>query len=142
MRRLKSCLVLLLFLNALFAAALRDATTVSSTNVSTEPPGARFDGQTYSSSNSFLWPAGSKHTVSIPMSQQPTSAKDAVQLQRLDGFDGFILGQRQSTHHHSRPGHHLLPRQGDGATRDVIELFFLRECRSFSLRRLSENHLR
>jgi len=78
MRRLKSCLVLFLFLNALFAAgALRAATTVSSTSVSTEPPGARFDvdGQTYSSSNSFLWPAGSKHTISIPVSQQPTSAK-------------------------------------------------------------------
>src|SRR2546422_2786294 len=78
MRRLKSCLVLFLFLNALFAAgALRAATTVSSTSVSNEPPGARFDvdGQTYSSSNSFLWPAGSKHTISIPVSQQPTSAK-------------------------------------------------------------------
>ena len=78
MRRIKSCLLLSLSLTVLFTAGvLLAATTGSSTRVYTEPPGATFsvDGQAYSSSASFVWPAGSKHTISIPVSQQPTAAK-------------------------------------------------------------------
>src|SRR2546423_95653 len=78
MRRPKILLLLLLSLTAVFSAGvLRAATTVSTTRVYTDPPGATFsvDGQVYTSSALFAWPAGSKHTISIPLSQQPTAAK-------------------------------------------------------------------
>ncbi len=66
---LSGVLVLLL---TFCAAALCADTTVSSTTVYTLPAGATFyvDGQQFTSAATFLWPQGSKHTLSITPLQQ------------------------------------------------------------------------
>jgi uncharacterized protein (TIGR03437 family) len=58
-------------------AAAQPGVTVSSTTVSTLPAGGTFyvDGQLYTNSFTFLWPQGSKHTLSITTAQQVPGAK-------------------------------------------------------------------
>lgn len=58
-------------------AAAQPGVTVSSTTVSTVPPGGTFyvDGQLYTNSFTFLWPQGSKHTLNIDPAQQVPLAK-------------------------------------------------------------------
>jgi uncharacterized protein (TIGR03437 family) len=77
MKRSLTCVVKCLpILLALGARTLR-ADTVSSTRVYTDPPGESFfvDGQFFTSSATFLWPQGSKHTLQAYAQQPNASAK-------------------------------------------------------------------
>ncbi len=62
----------LAFLLTISVAGLYADNTVSSTTVYTQPAGALFyvDGQQFTSAATFLWPQGSKHTLSISPVQQ------------------------------------------------------------------------
>lgn len=62
---------------ALCSGELSAQSTISSTRVSTEPSGAQFyvDGQLYERPALFLWPAGSKHVLSVYPNQQKPLTK-------------------------------------------------------------------
>src|SRR5690348_13216862 len=66
-----------LLVSLALAGSISAATTVSSTRVFTNPDGASFyvDGQLFTGSATFLWPAGSKHTLNILAVQQDPMAK-------------------------------------------------------------------
>ena len=92
-RDLRSVLFLSMFLT-IFGHLLDAQTTtpISSVRVYSSPTGARFmvDGLMYSSSQTFLWPAGSKHTLQFPQSYTPEGLPGGYQ-ESLDGNSRFTL---------------------------------------------------
>lgn len=90
-RDLRSVLFLMMFM-APFGHLLEAQTTstISSVRVYTVPSGARFvvDGLMYNGSQTFLWPAGSKHTLQFPQSFLPDGTGTAYQ-ESLDGNTRF-----------------------------------------------------
>lgn len=58
----------------------------STMRIYTDPPGARFivDGQTYTSSTNFQWPAGSTHVVSFPMDAPAPGSTSVTGTQTSD----------------------------------------------------------
>src|SRR5579864_4086972 len=78
MNRSNSCFLSFVLVSlALCAAPASAATTLSSTRIYTDLDLATFyvDGQLFIGSATFLWPAGSKHTLDITPVQYPTLAK-------------------------------------------------------------------
>ena len=92
-RHLRSALSLSLFLVA-FGHALEAQTTpsISSIRVYSNPTGIRFivDGLMYTSSQTFLWPTGSKHVLQLPQSLNPDGTPAGYQ-ESLDGNTRFTL---------------------------------------------------
>lgn len=76
---------LLLFLTAV-CCVWAQSSTISSITIGTTPTGARFyvDGQQYNTSQTFLWPQGSKHVVQFPTVLNPDGTATNYQLS-LDG---------------------------------------------------------
>ena len=86
-RDLRSALLLPMFLVPLAQCLeAQNTTTISSVRVYSNPNGARFmvDGLMYTSSQTFLWPAGSKHIVQFPKSTLPDGSASGYQ-ESLDG---------------------------------------------------------
>ena len=77
MKRSHFCPFSLLVFFSLALATSQAATTISATRIYTEPGGGSFyvDGQLFTDSATFLWPAGSKHTLNVNAVQYPTLAK-------------------------------------------------------------------
>jgi len=88
-RDLRSVIFLTLLLGSL-SGILQAQNTISSVRVYSNPAGARFvvDGLMYNGSQTFLWPAGSKHTVQFPLSFLPDGTAANYQ-ESLDGNTHF-----------------------------------------------------
>ena len=73
---------------------LSAANAVSATSVYTGPAGAMFyvDGQSYISAATFLWPQGSKHTLSIIPTQQASSYKAQYSFSGWSDSTGILSG--------------------------------------------------
>jgi uncharacterized protein (TIGR03437 family) len=73
------------------------AQTVSSVQVGTNPLGAVFsvDGVTYLSTQTFLWPQGSKHTIQFPFTEGPSGTTLPYQLSG-DGLTQYVFGDWQA----------------------------------------------
>ena len=86
--------VQLFLLISLGTATLHAGSTVSATSVYTDPAGALFyvDGQTYTSAATFLWPQGSKHTLSIIPIQQASSYKAQYSFAGWTDSTGILTG--------------------------------------------------
>lgn len=81
---------LLLIESLALAAAWGQSVPISSVQVLTDPPGARFyvDGQLYYAAQTFLWPQGSKHLL-----QFPTTITDGVATNYQQSLDGNVRYQ-------------------------------------------------
>ena len=79
---------------SLGAASLHAGSAVSATTVYTDPAGAMFyvDGQSYKSAATFLWPQGSKHTLSIIPIQQASSYKARYAFSGWIDSTGILSG--------------------------------------------------
>ena len=93
-RYLQSALFALMFL-AGFGQALSAQSTsaISSIRVYSIPGGARFivDGIVYNSSQTFLWPTGSKHTLQFPANFAPDGTLAGPYQESLDHNTRFTL---------------------------------------------------
>jgi uncharacterized protein (TIGR03437 family) len=92
MNRLISVQIFLLI--SLGTVTLYADNTVSATSVYTDPAGAMFyvDGQTYTGAATFLWPQGSKHTLSIIPTQQASSYKAQYAFTGWTDSTGILTG--------------------------------------------------
>ena len=92
MNRLISALLFLLI--SLGTATLYAQNTVSATSVYTDPAGAMFyvDGQSYTGAATFLWPQGSKHTLSILPTQNASSYKAQYAFSGWTDSTGILTG--------------------------------------------------
>ncbi len=84
----------LFFLFSLGAATLQADNIASATSVYTDPAGTIFyvDGQSYTSAATFLWPQGSKHTLSIVPVQQASSYKAQYVFTGWTDSTGILTG--------------------------------------------------
>jgi len=89
------------FLSGLFFVLLstgralpQTSPAVSATEVYTDPPGAIFyvDGQSFTSAATFLWPQGSKHTLSIVPVQQASTYKAQYSFTGWSDPTGILTG--------------------------------------------------
>lgn len=81
-----------LLVSLTLAPALPAATTIASTQVLTNPGGASFyvDGQLFTSSATFLWPAGSKHTLNIQAVQQDSITRTSYNFTGWTDSTGLL----------------------------------------------------
>jgi uncharacterized protein (TIGR03437 family) len=72
----------LVLVAALGCAWAQDSTPISSITIGTSPTGARFyvDGQLYYTSQTFLWPQGTKHTISFATVRNPDGTYSNYQI--------------------------------------------------------------
>ena len=84
----------LFILTTLTAASMAAQNPSSATSVYTNPAGAIFyvDGQSYESAATFLWPQGSKHTLSITPIQQASSYKARYAFTGWTDSTGVLTG--------------------------------------------------
>ena len=92
MNRSLSGLLAILF--SVGAATLQGGASVSATTVYTNPAGAMFyvDGQSFTSAATFLWPQGSKHTLSIVPVQHASSYKARYAFGGWTDSTGILTG--------------------------------------------------
>ena len=96
-----------LFLLLIWGAVTLEAGIAgSATTVYTDPAGALFyvDGQSYTSAATFLWPQGSKHTLSIIPVQQASSYKAQYAFSGWTDSTGILSGANSTVIVTADPG--------------------------------------